>query len=75
MKNNELYYSANSLMRDLGFVYALGIVFLDWPPIRNRFKTVAQSRWESERQIPIYMKILHLAWIFFTSYLVSDPRA
>lgn len=51
MKNNELYYSTHSLMRDLGFVYTIGIVFQDRPPLRNRFKAVAQSGWESKRQI------------------------
>ena len=75
MKTNELYYSANRLMRNLGFVHALGIVFLDWPSVGNHFKTIVQSEFESERQIQIYVNILHLAWIIFTSHLTSDPRA
>lgn len=75
MKNNELYHSANSLMRNLGFVYALGIGLLDWPSVVNHFKTIVQSGLESERQIQIYVNILYLTWIIFTSHLMSDPRA
>ena len=65
MKNNEFYYSANSLMRDLRFVYALGIVFLDLPSVRNHFKAIIQSGLECEKQIQIYINTLHLAWTLF----------
>ena len=61
---NEFYYSANSLMRDLRFVYALGIVFRDLPSVRYHFKAIIQSGLDCEEQIQIYINILHLAWIF-----------
>lgn len=71
MKNNELSYSANSLMRDLRFVYSLNIVFLDWPPVRNCFKAVVQSGLELRDKFGSTFRMS----VFLTLYLVCNPRA